>query len=286
MFEPKTYNGIDYRVWQGIKPPPRHPEYPNLGSIELKLTPHNIGVISVRAAELYEAIKFDSIRLYCAPGERFSSAVDFTMFAPYVQCVIIEDRCETIDFSQFHCFTELLVIWGPSKPKKLRLAAFPKIWQAAFRQIDDANVLINASTLEYLDLYQRLHIEKTGWSWMHTLPNLKSFSMIQFVIESLTGIEENSSIETLCVAYPRKLTSLNGIEAFKSLKRLEIEGARQLEDMSAIGKLENLKQLQIIGSTRPKSWDFLYSLPNLEWVFFNGDEVWQHGKLTKKFSTS
>jgi hypothetical protein len=286
MFESKTYDGIDYRAWIGIQPPPRHILYPNLNSIELKLTPHNIGVISTRAAELYEKIKFDSIRLHCPGEESFGAQINLAMFAPYVRWLAVEGSCKKIDYSQLNCLSQLLFIRTPSKPKKLQLAAFPVMWRAALDQIDDANVLINASTLEYLDLYQRLHIEKTGWSWMHTLPNLKSFSMIQFVIESLTGIEENSSVETLRVGYPRKLTSLNGIEAFKSLKRLEIEGARQLEDMSAIGKLENLKQLQIIGSTRPKSWDFLHSLPNLEWAFFNGDEVWQHGKLTKEFSTS
>jgi hypothetical protein len=284
MFESRTYDDIEYRVWTSL--PLQASKYPTLGHRELKITPANLMKITPRADELFEQIKFDAIRFYCPAGQNYDHTIEVESLAPYVQCLIFEESCRRIDFSKFTCMTEVLEFRTMiPKPKKLLLRNFPKIWRAALGQIDDSNVLINVPSLGNLDLYRKLHIAKTGWKWLGTLPNLRKFSMIQFEMSSLLGIEPNLSIDTLVIAYPRTFISFDGIQAFSNLQRLEVEGAKQITDLSPIADLKKLRQLSIIGCPKPKSWEFLKKLPDLEWAGFDGDYVWENGSFTKKALT-
>lgn len=277
MFEPRIYDGIGYRVWTG------NPKFFSNGHIELRVTPDNLSEIAMRADELFNQIKFDAIRLYYSDGLKFDPTIQLAALVPYVKSLILEDGCQKIDFTQFSCLTELLSLttWDKN-PKNLLLRNFPKLASVTLGQVSDVNILANAISIEDLGLYRKLHIAKTGWQWLGSLPNLKSFYMIQFEMRSLEGIPLNTSIEKLIIGYPRTFVSLDGIGAFSNVQILEIEGARQISDISPISDLKKLRQLIMIGCAKPKSWDFLKLLPNLEWVNFDGHAVWGNGELTKR----
>jgi hypothetical protein len=288
MFENRTIDSIEYRVWTGkMLKTGDHPnigKYPNLWhGTELTVTPQTIVEIARRAIELNTKTKFDILRFNASREQDFDRRVDLTSLAPFVFAIAVEEHCKKLDLDQLYCFDKLLsILVRVKKIKNLKLANFLSLWSATLGKVDDADVLEGAVNLENLILLQRLDIAKTGWEWLATLPKLKKFEMIQFEIASLVGITPNPSIETLGIAYPRTFVSFEGIEVFSGVKRLEIEGAKQISDLSPIGDLKNLRQLDIISSAKPKSWDFLKKLPNLEWAAFDGETIWENGEFTKK----
>ncbi len=93
--------------------------------------------------------------------------------------------------------------------------------------------------------------------------SLKELSITQSAVESLNGIEDFSSIESLTLALNKNLVDLTGLKNI-SLKKLIIEDAKKIVDYSFLSEMKNLEEIKIINCAPIDSISVIENLPNLK----------------------
>jgi hypothetical protein len=113
--------------------------------------------------------------------------------------------------------------------------------------------------LEHLDLRSAPVRSLSG---VERMKSLRTLRFTEGPLESLDGIEQ-TRVETLWLAYLRRLKLVAPLTALSTLRMLDIVSCKKITDLERIGEVTSLENLGINGQGAISSLSFVRGLVNL-----------------------